>query len=216
MKRQELRACFDRIQPREELIRSTLSRVHAAQEERPTPASSGYSFMMRLAGAACALVLLIGIGVSLGKDAITAPDVLPASDERMTPMAVGDEREGQDKTPTADAAVLVGCEQMVEQAKSYASDWMVCSAMVDAVYFKSETEGVATLRPQTLADGSANDFSADDELTVVAAFDASDDALGAMVDQMGSEVLVGLHVETRDGESVWVIHEMHVPETPVE
>lgn len=220
MKRQELRVCFDRIQPREQLIRSTLDRIHGVQEgNRPARVMPTYAFATRLVSAACALVLLVGIGVSLGKDAITAPDMLPAQNERVSPMTA-DAMDGVvEPREVVNGGELVGCEAMIETAKGFGSAFAVCSAVVDAVYFKSETEGYATLRPVTVADGSATDWTSEEAVgaqTVVVAFDASDEQMRSLIDQMGGEVLVGLHTETRDGESVWVIHEMHLQQHPVE
>ncbi len=214
MKRQELRDCFDRIRPREELIRSTLERINGREEARSAArVMPTYAFATRLAGALCALLLLIGIGVLVGRDAIVAPDTLPASDERMAPMTIDGQKDGGE--PTAGGAVLVGCEQMIEDAKAYGSAWAVCSATVDAVYFKSETEGIATLSLQTVADCSVSDWT-DGEQTLVAAFDAVSEDMRALVDRMGEEVLVALHTESRDGESVWVIHEVQFTVSPVE
>jgi hypothetical protein len=219
MKRQELRACFDRIQPREELIRSTLEGIRGVQENNhPVCTMPTYAFATRLAGAACALVLLVGVGVSLGRNVVVAPDALLVQDERVSPMTA-DAMDGV--TAPREVTVggeLVGCEDMLKTAKSLSADAAVCTAAVDAVYFKSETEGFATIRPLAVADGSYADWidAVDGELTLVAAFDATNEELRSLVDRMGSEVLVGLHTETRDGETVWVIHELHAQETAVE
>lgn len=219
MKRQELRACFDRIQPREELIRSTLEKIRGVQENKqPVRTMPTYAFATRLVGAACALVLLVGVGVSLGRDVVTAPDTLLVQDERISPMTA-DAMDGV-ATPreVTVGGELVGCEEMIETAKSLSTDAAVCTAVVDAVYFKSATEGFATIRPLTVAEGSNADWTdaVDGELTLVAAFDADNEEMRSLLDLMGSEVLVGLHTETRDGETVWVIHEMHAQEQAIE
>lgn len=217
MKRQELRACFDRIQPREELIRSTIVQVNAAREgKRPARATSGYSFVMRLASAACALLLLIGLAFTLDRDVITSPEVLPTPSERVSPMTA-DAMDGvKEPREVVSGGALVGCEEMLATAQAFGTDFAVCTVVVDAVYFKSESEGFATLRPITIADGCSSTWLSDGTQAVIAAFDASDAALRSMVDLMGSEVLVGLHTEMRDGETVWVIHELHTQVSAVE
>ena len=222
MNRQELRACLDRIQPREQLIRTTLDQIHAAQEgKRPVRAASGYAFGMRLASAACALLLLIGVALSLDMDTITAPVQLPTQDERVSPMTA-DAMDGVTETPAVVTDVEVtGCEDMIARAAAYGTDYAVLIAAAEALYFPNANEGVVSFRPITLVDGQitngALDTTAEESTAIAACVDLNDAALQAMLSNaVGGEVLVGLHVETRGEESVWVVHEMYLQESAVE
>ena len=222
MKRQELRVCLDRIQPREQLIRSTLDQIHAVQAgKRSARAASGYAFGMRLAGAACALLLLIGVAMSLDMDVITAPVQQPAASERVSPMTA-DAMVGVEETPVAsEDEVVVGCEDMIVRATAYETDYAVMVAAAEALYFPNASEGIVSFRPISVVDHRGGDEALDpatETSTVIAAcIDLNDAALLAVLsDAVGGEVLVGIHVETRNGETVWVVHEMYLQESVVD
>ena len=221
MKREQLRESFERVRPREALIQSTLEKIHAQQARGPVEQTEGkwtLGFVTRLASAACALLLVIGVGIVFAKNGMLPTDEVVPVDERTTPMTIDSNRNGDDMAEPEDG-VLVGCEEMIAAARAYGTDWAVFSATVDAVYFKSETVGIATLCPITIADRSLKGESAvwtdekNNSLTVC--FDANDAEMHALLANMG-DVLVGLHTEERDGETVWVIHEAYAEDVPVE
>lgn len=72
MKKEELRAALHRIKPDEALICRTLDEIHT-REARKERRTSPYAFGYRLVGAMCAFILMIGIGVSVGKDWVASP-----------------------------------------------------------------------------------------------------------------------------------------------
>lgn len=73
MKQEELKSTLGRIQPREELIQSTLNKIHEQQAQksvstrRSNPFSAAYHRGMRLAAAACAFVLVFSMGFAVAK-----------------------------------------------------------------------------------------------------------------------------------------------------
>lgn len=85
MKKEELKSSLDRIQPREELINSTLAKVHAQKAKNEQKQAREMTFFpaayhrgMRLAGAVCAFALVFSIGFAVarlgGADPIATPD----------------------------------------------------------------------------------------------------------------------------------------------
>ena len=85
MKKEELKASLDRIQPREELINSTLAKVHEQQAKEHRKQTKETTFFpavyqrgLRLAGAVCAFALVFSIGFAVarlgGTDPITTPN----------------------------------------------------------------------------------------------------------------------------------------------
>lgn len=215
MKKEQLRASFARIQPREALVQATLERIC---EQRARGAVDGkrqsLGFATRLATAACALLLVIGVGVMAARNGLlpSSDAVLASDDERTAPLTVdGQSAEG-------DAAVepqsgFVGCEDMIAAARGYGSDWAVGSATVEGVYL---AEGMVTLRMTAVADHAASEGAAWSEGdALVAYFDTNNAELCALMTDMG-DVLAGLHVEQRDGTEVWVIHEAYAEVATVE
>lgn len=221
MKREQLRESFARIRPSEALIQSTLDKIHARQAEgtvKPTERKWTLGFVTRLASAACALLLVLGVGIVFAKNGMLPTDTVVPADERTTPMTIDSNRHG-DETAQPEDGVLIACEDMIEAARAYRTDWAVFTAAVDAVYFKSETVGIAMLRPNTVADRSLNGESVvwtnDGNDALAVCFDANDIEMRALLENMGN-VLVGVHAENRGGEMVWVIHEAYAEDVPVE
>jgi hypothetical protein len=84
MKESDLRRAFASVTPDESLIRATIDRVQAqkyaqaanqaaALAAQPVRKAAPYAFVYRLAGVACALLLVLGMGISIGKDATQPP-----------------------------------------------------------------------------------------------------------------------------------------------
>ena len=133
-------------------------------------------------------------------------------------MTVDSDSNSDETTLTGDSTV-VGGEEMIAAAKTHGADWAVFGAVVEAVSFPSADKGNVILCPITIADESVGGkgavwLSGAQELPV-ASFDASDEALYALMTNMGN-VLVGVHAEEHDGETVWVIHEAYAEDVPVE
>ena len=84
MKKEELKASLGRIQPREELVNSTLARIHEQQaRERSSTKQTGgffpavYNRGLRVAGAVCAFALVFSIGFAVAKLGGVDPTVTP-------------------------------------------------------------------------------------------------------------------------------------------
>ena len=96
MKKDELIASLDKIQPREELIQSTLLRIK--EQEQPTKRKlfAFPAFSYRYAGVLCSLVLLLGIGIGLyGNDSLDIREESPYSlQHRQTTKTEGQENIG--------------------------------------------------------------------------------------------------------------------------
>lgn len=76
MKRSELRSTLGKIRPSEELITKTLGRMEIEKQKRIPKfevRQSNFSFAYRLAGAMCALILVISAGVYFGRDTVISP-----------------------------------------------------------------------------------------------------------------------------------------------
>lgn len=221
MNKQQLRNCFDKIRPREALIEMTLNRVHRQQTQaqfasvKDTSARpmSRLAFATRLASTACALALVIGMGIAMGKDAVTAPSVKTNDGGRsVTPMALTSaDDEPAVRTPSVVGA-FTGCEQMIAAAADYETDRAVFSATVEAVYFTNETEGIIVLYPETIA---ARQISANgpgwvsDDGTLAAHVVLTDADREMLLNSVGSCALVGIHAEQRETEMSWVVHEIY-------
>ena len=91
MKKEELRSSLDKIQPPEELVDLTLARIHEqkAREQRRTQRrdwfapSTVYGKGLRLAGAACAFVLVFSIGFTVARLGTDDPSALSTPNARL-------------------------------------------------------------------------------------------------------------------------------------
>ena len=91
MKKEELRSSLDKIQPPEELVDLTLARIHEqkAREQRRTQRrdwfapSTAYGKGLRLAGAACAFVLVFSIGFTVARLGTDDPSALSTPNARL-------------------------------------------------------------------------------------------------------------------------------------
>lgn len=76
MKRSNLRSALGKIRPSEELITKTLDKMESEKLKKVPKfevRQSNFSFAYRLAGAMCALILIIGAGVYFGRDTVVSP-----------------------------------------------------------------------------------------------------------------------------------------------
>lgn len=76
MKKSDLAKALGRIRPRDELIQKTLDKMESEKQKKIPKfevRQSNFSFAYRLAGAMCALILIIGAGVYFGRDTIVTP-----------------------------------------------------------------------------------------------------------------------------------------------
>ena len=76
MKKSNLRSALGRIHPSEELITKTLDKMESEKLKKVPKfevRQSNFSFAYRLAGAMCALILVIGAGIYFGRDTVVSP-----------------------------------------------------------------------------------------------------------------------------------------------
>ena len=152
MKETDLRRAFASITPDESLIRATIEKVQAQQYAnaaqkaaalaQPTRKLSAYTLAYRLAGAACALLLVLGMGISLSKD-VTQPALTPDAaaysrtqfnDVSPAAYAADEAIEEQADTPTAPAYGELAREQIIARAATLPSDWLVVDAELCGCY----------------------------------------------------------------------------------
>ncbi|MBQ7337105.1 MAG: hypothetical protein IJW40_01490 [Clostridia bacterium] len=172
MNENDLRRTFGRITPDETLIRATIEKVEAqkytaaakaaAHMTQSTRKSSPYAIAYRLAGAACALVLMVSVGISLGKDtllpsagnetqsyaraqfndtaseaeisAYSGDDPMPATtDEVVQPFAL----------PPADTAECydrAAIDEMAVRAAQSGDNWLILDATLSSCYILPASE----------------------------------------------------------------------------
>lgn len=218
MKKQQLRDSFDKIRPSEELVDTTLDRIHAVQSgesEKPRRVFN-YGFAARLATAACALVLLVGVGASLGRFVITPPDQVQIV-------------EGRENVPTYEitpnAVKIISAENYIGRAKAQGGEWAVAEAEVETVYYLNLTDeqksvGVIQSCAVALSEIKIAETNASEEHTVpvgkaeemfAAQISLTEEAdVTRIMNAIGSTVLVRLHVSDPSGEIVWTIEEFYV------
>jgi hypothetical protein len=207
MNKQQLKQCFDRIKPSEQLVAETIQRVHALERKKTMPvrrAAPNFAFATRLGTAACALLLVVGIGIGIGTPGgllNTARDT-----DTPTPMNVHGEPSdvSSDQTPGA-----INREAMIARAAEQGTDWAVLEAVIDmAAGDGSIVLTVSEIVKVARQDG-ATDWSVDTPMTLQAYFNADNEQLQTLFDAVGDRVLVGMHAEQRDGSMIWVLHEFH-------
>ena len=177
MKETDLRRAFANITPDESLIRATIDRVQAekyaaaakqaAALAQPVRKSSAYSLAYRLAGAACALLLVLGMGISMNKDMTQPPvadsaasyargrfnDVEPQS--ASLPMDMGD------ITPTPATPGAYDAQEradMLARAEALNTDYIIIDAIMSSCYILPADE-----------DGSHGCMLSFDQANVIAA-----------------------------------------------
>lgn len=138
MNERELRKALGRVQPSEALIRKTLNRIEEKRrEERPVYRVPAYGFTRRLAGAMCALVLLVGLGIA-GLQG--NPDLLPHAVREGDPTVV--------QQPVSEVVPGTGAWEatmaaLVAEAESSADAYAVVRGFLEGCYFAEVSEAEA-------------------------------------------------------------------------
>ena len=124
MKIQDIKDCFDRVVPREELIADTVAKIDLMRSRDEKKARIGFGFSYRLATAMCALALVLGLGVMAMRD----PDMVPHTDGGG---AVARSIAGGDEI--APTAYTVSCEleEMAARAEAEGGEWIVFTGKVE-------------------------------------------------------------------------------------
>ena len=187
MKETDLRRAFASITPDESLIRATIDRVQAqkyatAAKQAATLAQSAskpspYAFVYRLASAACALLLIVGMGISVGKDLTQSPLADSAESYARTHF---NDTEAQGASVTVEAtdsaepapaspSTYDGDERaaMLSRAKLLQTDYIIIDAVLSSCYILPADE-----------DGSHGCMLSFDQANVVA---ASEGAFGSIL-----------------------------------
>ena len=206
MNKQQLKQCFDRIEPSEELILSTLTAVRSKQRSNVQTSRSmpRYAFVTRLASAACALVLIIGVGVMIARQEGTDPLVSDGGRE-------GEVLPAQERTPDTDAqadgTALESPDQLIAKATEAGGDWMVLQCRVDAFYAEPDKHpgtGRLSVTTRGLLDARTSDsilLPATDGQTLDVEAKVSD----ALFDAIGADITLYVTATHQDGQPVWTL-----------
>lgn len=138
MNERELRKALGRVQPSEELIRKTLNRIEEKRrEERPVYRVPAYGFTRRLAGAMCALVLLVGLGIAgLQGNPDLVPHVVREGETGSVHQQVPDDLPGTGEWEATMAT-------LVAEAKSSSEGYAVARGFLEGCYFAEVSEAEA-------------------------------------------------------------------------
>ena len=213
--KQELKQCFERIEPSEALIRDTLRRMQEVREGRESAPvrMPSFAFGYRLVGALCALLLVLSVGVVfVGRTGLPNAVRSGVPTDEGAPLSISEQpHEGDAHEITA---ALTGCEDMIERAKAYGEDYAVLAGVVESMYFVHADEAVALIAPQTIAQMNVTKESLSWENaesgTLAVTVRLSDvELVQQLVDAVALEVLVGAHAEQTEQGDVWVLHEIH-------
>jgi hypothetical protein len=212
MKKEELKASLDKIQPREELVNLTLARIHEqkARENRRDwfTSSTIYGKGLRLAGAACAFVLVFSIGFTAARLGLDDPTAPPTPDVRLAGTLDTDQVGNNYDANVASYALMD------------AEEWIVVRGNTASIQFIDLTEeqsamgaiagGRGTISVESI-EGRSNEFSRSTISTELVAdvlfYDT--DSLNLLVNAAETDLLIRL-IPT-EGES-WEIHDFYLAE----
>ena len=211
MKKEELRSSLDKIQPPEELVDLTLARIHEqkAREQRRTQRrdwfapSTVYGKGLRLAGAACAFVLVFSIGFTVARLGTDDPSAL--------------------STPNARLAGTLDTDQVgnnyganvASYSRMDAEEWIVVRGNTASIQFTDLTEeqiamgalagGQVTIAVESI-EGRSDEFSRSTISTELVAdvlfYDT--DSLNMLVNASETDLLIRLIPTEDEG---WEIHD---------
>ncbi len=215
MDKQQLRRCFDRIKPSEALIRTTCNRIEEARKDKTAMSQRrSYGFAYRLATTACALLLVVGVGVTLGKDAAHNPNTAQSQDiDRVVPFNADGNQESPATSSNEPQTAI--CTAMIERARAQGDEWLVITAYLDAVSTKQNESKdgfdytVMVSSQQIVAsDPNGSFIFSDDEACSLTENIAADTIMNAV----GSRVHLRLRAEQQAGKTVWTVQEFALAE----
>ncbi len=213
MRKEELRAAFDRIQPREELICSTIDKMNRQRlgisRERKMPT---LAFATRVAAAFCALMLVVGLGF-FNIDSVITPTGEGSTLGRSADGSLQND-EGQSVAPAAYG--LLGEDEMTDTARLDDGDRFVIDGELEAVYFapisdEERASGVVYKCNAQIATALSPDTNG--ELPQNAAVSAQilfydEKEANEFFASMGRSAKFHLSYEDIDGERVWRIEDV--------
>lgn len=223
MRKEELRASLGRIRPEESLIQQTLLRVQE-QKERQARRFNPFAYTYRLAGAMCALLLLVGFGLGVAGDRISSPVAdTPDSYTRTQfndvaePIASSQEHalpEDEQGTLPADTAESAHIEAAVQALREIAQqldcEWVLLQGQVNGCYFLPGQDEVSVcavaLGVDQIHDASSESILVEDMVSAEIRF-ADGAQMQTFVDAMGAKLCLVLIPNEGSGESALQIEE---------
>ena len=191
MRETDLRRAFASITPDESLLRATIEKVEAqkyataakqaAALAQSTRKASPYAFAYRLASVACALLLVLGMGISIGKD-VTQPLTDDAAAytrtqfNDMDPQVAASSVSDVELLPTPAASTTYNEDEradMLARAKALDTEYVIIDAVLSSCYILPAEE-----------DGTHASMLSFDHANVVA---ASEGAFGAILTNAQTE-----------------------------
>ena len=218
MKKEDLREAFGKIKPSDALIDDTINAIRTGQRVNTRREKNSFGFTYRLAGAMCAFAVLLGVGVTFGKDIVVRPyEDTPAAYERtafndvevfrpvtspagleadaIIPSAPeSDSEELDDKKSEAIVALK-------EKAKELGEGWSLIYGTVDGCYFVGE-DCFAILSVEEICSGS----SLESEESAIVIENEGDEQ--SLVDSIGSKVCALILPQTADGQTEYKVEEI--------
>ena len=225
MKKEDLRQAFAKIKPSEALINDTIMAVQTGQKVNRRNEKPAFSFTYRLAGAVCAFAVLLGVGVTFGKDIVLSPtEDTPAAYERTAfndvdvfrPATVPSGLEADAiippvvDTPSDDELADKKDEAIAflkEKANSLEGEWSLIYGAVDGCYFVSGG-CFAIISAEEICAGETID-GGEEGLLVKLEFENDGDA-EALTDAIGGSVCILVTSETADGETAYKASEIKI------
>ena len=134
MRKEELRASLAKIQPREELIISTINKMNEQRLGIRQKRSFGTrAFAYRLATALCALVVVMGLGVFSGVNQMSLPDA-------ENPLLRGADVTTGDSGVSPASLSGDDVEMLSAMARSKGGEWAIVEGHVQSCFFLELTE----------------------------------------------------------------------------
>ncbi len=143
MKKNDLRSTLGAIRTREELVRSTMEKIEAQRaqsEKREESKRFDFSFGMRLAGAMCALMIVVGIGIY---GARINPPLDTGSNygfDRAHELNGEDDASDEASALNGLSEASLAIEKLAAEAEHIDGDWAIISGTAEACYFAGGEE----------------------------------------------------------------------------
>lgn len=224
MRKEDLREAFGKIKPSDALIDDTINAIRNGQRVNSRNEKNGFAFTYRLAGAMCAFAVLIGVGVTFGKDIVLRPsEDTPATYERTAfndvdvfrPATIPTGLEADSIIPSApqnDSEELPEIKseaiaELEEKAEAFGEGWSVIYGTVDGCYFVDENCFAIFSVEQVCAGSSLTG----EESAIVIAPDAENDGEEQrLVDSIGSKVCALVIPQETDGDTRYTVSEIKI------
>jgi len=202
MKRSELRSALGKVRPSEELITKTLDLMESETQKRIPKfevRQSNFAFAYRLAGAMCALILVIGVGIYFGRDTVVSPVADSGAGYQRT--AFNADTAAKD---TAKTELLNGAEDAAASLSQKAEgSWNVFEGEVVAVKCSPENTVVFSIyKHHASATGYTMTETAEELNNEGVTLTVPDgEVMDALINSMGSTVCITVNT---DGDTAYV------------